>query len=97
MNKRGHLYQVKIISQTKFFKMENGNKSLKEDFKMIGSWEVQSSALKEKFPQLTTSDLKFEEGKENELLNRVQARLSKGREEVVNILRKGQPIAGKAN
>ncbi len=61
------------------------------DFKMIGNWEQQSNLLKEKFPQLTISDLKFEDGKENELLTRVQERLNKGREEVINIIRKGQP------
>jgi len=51
--------------------------------------------LKEKFPQLTVSDLKFEDGKENELLTRVQERLNKGREEVINIIRKGQPDKNK--
>lgn len=77
--------------------MEKGNNSPKQDFKMVGSWEVQSNVLKEKFPQLTASDLKYEEGKENELLTRLQSRLNKGREEVVNILKKAQPGAAKAN
>lgn len=71
--------------------MENSNKSANGDFKVSGNWEQQSNLLKEKFPQLTVSDLKFEEGKENELLTRVQQRLNKGRDEVINILRKGQP------
>lgn len=71
--------------------MENSNNSANGDFKMTGNWEQQSNLLKEKFPQLTISDLKFEDGKENELLTRVQERLNKGREEVINIIRKGQP------
>lgn len=71
--------------------MENNKSSLNGDFKMTGNWEQQSNLLKEKFPQLTVSDLKFVEGKENELLTRVQERLNKGREEIINIIRKGQP------
>jgi len=75
--------------------MENSNKSATEDFKMSGNWEQQSNLLKEKFPQLTVADLKFEEGKEIELLTRVQERLNKGRAEVINIIRKGQPDKNK--
>ncbi len=59
-------------------------------FKITGNWETQSKHLKEKFPQLTDSDLKFETGKENELLTRVESRLNKKRDEVINIIRKGE-------
>lgn len=65
-----------------------------EAFKITGDWKVQSKLLKEKFSQLTDSDLKFETGKENELLGRVQSRLNKDREEVINIIKKGQPVKG---
>ena len=37
-------------------------------FKIKGNWMIQSALLKEKFPQLTDADLKFETGKESELL-----------------------------
>ncbi|WP_222166895.1 hypothetical protein [Edaphocola aurantiacus] len=76
--------------------MENNKNSAREDFKIIGNWDKQSNALKEKFPQLTMADLKFEQGKESEMLTRVQDRLNKGREEVINIIKKGQPEQGKA-
>jgi uncharacterized protein YjbJ (UPF0337 family) len=59
-----------------------------EGFKITGNWEVKSKQLKEKYPQLTDADLKFETGKENELLGRVEHRLNKKREEVINILNK---------
>lgn len=62
-----------------------------DGFKMIGNWDEQSKLLKEKFSQLTDADLKFESGKENELLTRLETRLNKKREEVVNIIKKGQP------
>lgn len=59
-------------------------------FKITGNWEAQSKQLKEKFSQLTDADLKFETGKETELLTRVEFRLNKKRDEVINIIRKGQ-------
>ncbi len=68
---------------------ENQNKST-EDFKITGNWDAQSKQLKEKFVQLTDSDLKFETGKENELVGRLETRLNKKREEVINILKKNQ-------
>jgi uncharacterized protein YjbJ (UPF0337 family) len=64
---------------------QNQGKS-KEAFKVTGNWENQSKELKGKFSQLTDSDLKFESGKENELLERVEKRLNKKREEVINII-----------
>lgn len=60
-------------------------------FKISGNWTQQSKILQQKFSQLTDEDVKFEEGKEDELLKRVQTRLNKGREEVINIIHKGAP------
>jgi hypothetical protein len=60
-------------------------------FKVTGNWADQSKILKSKFPQLTNDDLKFETGKEDDLLKRVETRLNKKREEVINIIKKGQP------
>lgn len=61
-----------------------------ESFKISGDWKKQSQQLKDKFNQLTDSDLKFEPGKENELLQRVETRLNKKRDEVINIINKCQ-------
>lgn len=68
----------------------NQNKG-NQAFTITGNWDEQSKVLKEKFPQLTVSDLKFEQGKEDDLLTRVESRLNKKREEVMNIIKKGQP------
>ena len=73
--------------------MENSNNKTAESFKITGNWETQSKDLKSKFSQLTDEDLKFEPGKENDLLKRVETRLNKKREEVINIIKKGQPKA----
>jgi hypothetical protein len=71
--------------------MENSNKKAEAPFKITGNWDNQSKELKSKFAQLTDSDLKFEPGKENDLLKRVETRLNKKRDEVINIIKKGQP------
>lgn len=71
--------------------MQKEKNETAETFKIVGNWDDQSKRLKEKFAQLTDADLKFETGKENDLLTRVETRLNKKREEVINIIRKGQP------
>ncbi|MCD2422109.1 hypothetical protein LQ567_05000 [Niabella pedocola] len=73
--------------------MYTGKITSNENFKMIGDWTSQSKILKERYPLLADADLKFEKGKENDLLARVGTRLNKKRDEVVNILKKVQPSA----
>lgn len=65
--------------------MEN-SQNKKFVFEVGTNWKKQAEKLKEKFNQLTDSDLKFENGKEVELLTRVESKLNKKREEVVSIL-----------
>jgi hypothetical protein len=58
-------------------------------FKIIGDWDWQAKLLlKEKFGQLTLSDLKFKSGKENDLLTRLGIRLNKKPLEIIKILKK---------
>jgi uncharacterized protein YjbJ (UPF0337 family) len=61
-----------------------------ESFKITGNWETQSKELKTKFIQLTDADLKIEAGKEEEMLGRLQTRLSKNRDEVIDLINKNQ-------
>ncbi|MBL0315820.1 MAG: hypothetical protein IPP69_08580 [Flavobacteriales bacterium] len=61
-----------------------------EPFKIKGNWDSQTKSLKEKYSQLTDSDLKCDAGKEEEMIGRVSTRLNKGREEVISMLRLGQ-------
>ena len=72
--------------------METTQRKNGETFKITGNWEAQSKQLKEKFSQLTDADLKFEIGKENELLSRMETKLNKKREEVIDIINKGQLV-----
>ncbi|PWN67689.1 MULTISPECIES: hypothetical protein [Chryseobacterium] len=64
----------------------NHNKGDKS-FKITEDWTTQSKQLKEKFSTLTDYDLKLEEGKEKEMLERIGNRLRKNREEVLNIIK----------
>jgi uncharacterized protein YjbJ (UPF0337 family) len=49
---------------------------------MKGSWNEMKGKLKQKYAQLTDDDLTFAEGKEDELLGRLQKKLGKSREEL---------------
>ena len=55
-------------------------------FKIRGDWDKQSSALRTKYPRLSSEDVKFETGKERELFKRVETRLGKTRDQVIGIL-----------
>ncbi len=59
-------------------------------YQIVGNWDEQSKTLKEKFPELTDADLKFEIGKEAELFARLEKRLNKKRDGVISLLKKGQ-------
>jgi uncharacterized protein YjbJ (UPF0337 family) len=47
-----------------------------------GSWDEVRGKLKERYSQLTDDDLGFVEGKEDELLGRLQHKLGKSKEEL---------------
>jgi uncharacterized protein YjbJ (UPF0337 family) len=47
-----------------------------------GNWNEVKGKLKQKYGQLTDDDLTFAEGKEDELLGRLQQRLEQNKEEV---------------
>lgn len=51
-----------------------------------GDWNITKGRLKQKYAQLTDSDLTFTQGKEDELLGRLQKRLGIGREELERAL-----------
>jgi len=47
-----------------------------------GSWNEVKGKLKQKYGQLTDDDLAFAEGKEDELLGRLQKRLGRTKDEL---------------
>ena len=53
-----------------------------------GNWKEISGKLKQKYANLTDDDLLFKEGKEEELLGKLQNKLGKTKEEIRNLLQK---------
>lgn len=55
-------------------------------FKVKGDWSIQAEKLKAKYPTLTDDDLKFETGKEADLVAKIGKRLNKSQEETNELL-----------
>jgi len=53
---------------------------------MKGNWNVIKGKLKQKYGELTDDDLVFEEGKEDELWGRMQKKVGKTKEEIMEEL-----------
>jgi uncharacterized protein YjbJ (UPF0337 family) len=51
-------------------------------FEIKGNWNELKGKLKQKYGQLTDDDLAFTEGKEDELLGRIQQRIGKDKEQI---------------
>jgi uncharacterized protein YjbJ (UPF0337 family) len=51
-----------------------------------GNWNETKGKLKQKFAKLTDSDLLLIEGKEDEMLGRLQVKLGKTKEEIHKII-----------
>jgi uncharacterized protein YjbJ (UPF0337 family) len=47
-----------------------------------GTWNIAKGKLKQKFAQLTDDELQFIEGKEDELIGRIQKRTGQGKEAI---------------
>ena len=48
-----------------------------------GNWNELKGKIKKEYGDLTDDDLKYEEGKDEEMLGRLQQKIGKGREELV--------------
>jgi uncharacterized protein YjbJ (UPF0337 family) len=54
-----------------------------DNLEIKGSWNELKGKIKQAHAHLTEDDLKYEEGKDDELLGRLQKKLGKGRDELV--------------
>ena len=54
--------------------------------KIKGNWNQMKGKLKQEYGQLTDNDLAYEEGKEDELLGRLQEHLGKTKSEVKDMI-----------
>lgn len=51
-----------------------------------GNWNELKGKIKQQWGDLTDDDLTYEEGKEEELIGRIQKKTGKAREEIVNYI-----------
>ncbi len=58
-----------------------------DNLELKGNWTEMKGKVKQQYADLTDDDLKYDEGKDEELLGRLQQKLGKGRDEVVNWLK----------
>jgi uncharacterized protein YjbJ (UPF0337 family) len=57
-----------------------------ETIDLNGNWEEQKGRLKQKFTALTENDLLFEDGKKEEIIEKLQMQLGKTKEELYKII-----------
>jgi uncharacterized protein YjbJ (UPF0337 family) len=55
---------------------------------IIGNWNEVAGKLKQKYANLTDDDLLFKEGKEDELLGRLQQKIGKTKEQIRTMIEK---------
>jgi uncharacterized protein YjbJ (UPF0337 family) len=53
-----------------------------------GNWNVMKGKLKQRYAQLTDDDLLFEEGKEEEVIGRIQKRTGETKENIRSFIAK---------
>ncbi len=51
-------------------------------YKIKANWKVLKGKVKQEYSELTDDDLKYVEGKEDELIGRIQKKIGKTKEEV---------------
>lgn len=51
-----------------------------------GNWNEQKGKLKAKFPKLTDEDLRYEDGKKDEMFSKIQTKLGKTKEELQAVI-----------
>ena len=54
-----------------------------DKLELKGKWNEMKGKAKQAYANLTDDDLKYEEGKDDELLGRLQTKLGKTRDEVI--------------
>ena len=53
-----------------------------DNLRIKGNWNVIKGKLKKKYGELTDDDLKYAEGKEDELLGKIQKKTGKTKDEI---------------
>lgn len=88
LTKAGDDLNVKVKGWTDSIKskMESKPAHHEEHLIMHGSWEDVKRQLSENYAELTEEDLAYQHGSEHELLDRLQRRLNKTKDEIVKLI-----------
>ena len=62
--------------------MENRPNNSSASLKMKGNWNEMKGKIKQKYADLTDDDLKYEEGKEDELYGRLQKKTGRTKDDI---------------
>lgn len=54
-----------------------------KEFKVKGNWNELKGKIKQQYGELTDDDLVYEEGKDDELLGRLQQKIGKTKDQVI--------------
>lgn len=54
--------------------------------KLVGYWNEKKEKLKQKFPILTDADLRYNEGKEKEMIDMLGTKMGKTNQELLSII-----------
>lgn len=76
------LYSKKGVARRQHFR----NYRVEQRLRLRGDWDLLKGKLQHAYTQLTDEDLAYVEGKGHELVSRLQARLGKGKRQVVKML-----------
>lgn len=58
-----------------------------DKLELKGRWNEMKGKIKQKYAEFTDDELTYEEGKDDELIGRIQTKLGKTRDEVVDWLK----------
>jgi uncharacterized protein YjbJ (UPF0337 family) len=102
----GHWVQLTVIQQTNseniFAVTLAANKNKKQNAKQMimntlevkGDWNITKGKLKQKWAKLTDDDLQYADGKQEELVGRIQKRTGETREAVEKALKESCSTCG---
>jgi len=62
------------------------------NLELKGKWNVIKGTLKQQFATLTDNDLLYDDGSEDEIIGRLQVKLGKTKQEILDILEKAGKV-----
>ena len=63
-----------------------------KELKLRGNWNEIKGKIKQQYADLNDDDLKYEEGKDDELLGRIQKKIGKTKDEIIDWIQSLQEI-----